>query len=283
MIIDEETPESSLDYHLARFSKGLGFNYSELPIYRYSMKGFRFGRKTEMDKILKLVSHIDPIFIRMDSLLAMLPGGRQFQSENDSRLGEMIRDDLNQLLNPECSILIAAHSKKYIAELSLEEVSGMEMQGIVRGHGSIVGEGCDTGYIIKKVSTHPNPTRFCVITKARRQAIPDDQPHLIELKEEYYGLGWARLELIPLDSLPPSDLARIVYHTFNLGTARGGSLEHSSKWILQTCAFQTKRECKIGVQELMKHKVIVETKPQSYVLNPKRFSECNPGYMQELI
>jgi len=285
LLIDEETPESSLVYHLQRFSAGLGLNYRDLPIYQFSMSGFRFGRKTELDKLLKLVRAIEPVFIRMDSLLAMLPGGRQATSENDCHLGEMVRDDLTEIMSnvKNCSILLSAHSKKYIAEVAADNLSELAMQTIVRGHGSIVGEGCDTGYILKKISEYPKPSRFSIITKARRQAIPFSQIRYIEMKEQQYGLGWARLEEISKEKLPPTDFAREIYPIFLELNKRGSFSNHSTEKIVRTCAFLSKRECKEGVRELSERRIITKgKKAQSYILNPNRFHECNADYLSEL-
>ena len=281
MIIDEETPKFSLEYHLARFSQGLGFRYKDLPIYIFSMDGFNFGRKTKMKELLKLVDAIKPIFIRMDSLLAMMPSGRQRFSENSDNIGETIRDDLNQLLSEERSILLSAHSKKYIAELTLDELQQMEMQSVVRGHSSIVGEGCDTGYIIKKLSENPKPTRFCIITKIRRQAIPSNQLRYIEMVEENYGQGWARLEEIPSRKLPPSELAVELFKLFKVPDGKG-NYNHSSQWIRRTCAFNTMRECKIAITELLYRNAIIETGPQNYEVNQRRVSQCDPDYLKML-
>jgi len=281
LIIDEETPESSLTYHLERFSKGLGLKYKNLPIYLHCMKGFRFGRKTEMDKLIKEVFRTNPVFIRMDSLLAMLPSGRQTISENDCHLGETVRDDLNQILSPDCTILLAAHAKKYVAELPLEELSDMAMQSIVRGHGSIVGEGCDTGFIIKKISENPSPTRFCIITKSRRQAIPFNSIRYVEMKEQKYGEGWARLEEISPMDFPPSELAKHLYPIFEVADKKG-SFNHSSQWISKTYAFLSKKEFRIGIKELLNRRVIIEKSPQNYCKNPNMYSECTLEYLQEL-
>ena len=155
------------------------------------------------------------------------------------------------------------------------------MTSIVRGHGSIVGEGCDTGYIIKKISEHPNPTRFCVIVKPRRQAIPSNKIHFIEMKEQRYGEGWARLEEISEDKLPPSEIVKRIYPVFEVEDKKG-SLNHSSQWILQKCALNTKRDCRIAVQELLERRVIIETSPQNYSLNPDRFTECSTDYLRGL-
>ncbi len=281
MIIDEETPKTSLEYHLERFSCGLGLRYKDLPIYSFSMEGFKFSRKTEIIKLLKLVNVIEPVFIRMDSLLAMMPSGRQRISENSDNIGETIRDDLNQLLSEKRCILLSAHSKKYIAELPLDVLREMEMQSIVRGHSSIVGEGCDTGYVIKKISENPKPTRFCIITKIRRQAIPSSYIKYIEMVEQSYGEGWARLEEIPIKKLPPSELAIELFKLFKVPDGRG-NYNHSSQWVRRTCAFNTMRECKFGIRELLIRKAITETGPQNYEVNQKRAVQCDPDYLKLL-
>ena len=281
LMVDEETPETSLDYHLKRFSLGLGFRYKDLPIYRLSMNGFRFGRKAELDKLLNIIKNIEPVFIRLDSLLAMLPGGRQSTSENDCHLGETIRDDLNQILSPKLSLLLAAHSKKFVSELSLDDILQYAMQTIVRGHGSIVGEGCDTGYIIKKLSEHPKPTRFCIVTKVRRQAIQSSKIKYIEMKEQSYGEGWARLEEIPPEKLPPSETAIEIFPLFKIADGRG-NYNHSSQWILRTMAFQSKRYCRNGIEELLRRKIIVRVAPQNYEINQKRGSQCDSDYLRML-
>ena len=280
LIIDEETPETSLDNHLERFSQGLGFRYKDLPIYRYSMKGFRFGRKVEMAKLVRIIKIINPVFIRLDSLLAMLPGGRQSVSENDCHLGEVMRDDLNQILLPNCSLMLAAHSKKFISELAMDDIQQYAMQSIVRGHGSIVGEGCDTGYVIKKISEHPESTRFCIITKVRRQAIPSSKIKYIEMKEQSYGKGWARLEEILPEKLPPSEGARELYKLFLTADGRG-NYNHSSQWILRTMAFQDRRYCRNAIEELLRRNVIVQTSPQNYEMNPEE-GQCSPDYLRML-
>jgi len=281
MLIDEETPETSLNYHLERFSKGIGYRYKDLPIYPFVMEGFRFNRKSLMNDLVKAVNSIKPVFIRMDSLLAMLPGGVQSRSENDSHLGEIIRDDLNRIISPDRSILLAAHSKKFIAELTFDEIKEHDMQSIVRGHGSIVGEGCDTGFIIKKVSENPNPTRFCIITRVRRQAIPANEIKYIEMVEQSYGEGWARLEEIPASKLPPSDQAKELFRLFKIADGRG-SYNHSSRWILQQMAFQNKHYCLTGVSELVQRRAINETGPQNWEINQRRGSQCDQDYLKQL-
>src|SRR4030042_1302352 len=55
LIVDEETPFTTLETLLDRFSQGLGFkDYGDLPnvIMPLSQQGFRFGRRTELNAIL---------------------------------------------------------------------------------------------------------------------------------------------------------------------------------------------------------------------------------------
>ena len=280
LIVDEETPKSSLEYHLERFSRGVGHDYRDLPIYVLSMEGFRFGRKTSMEKLLKVVNAVNPVFIRMDSLLAMLPSGRQRFSENSDSLGEAIRDDLNQLIAMDRTILLAAHSKKYIAGLTIDELREHEMQTIVRGHSSIVGEGCDTGLVLKKISEKP-PTRFCVMTRVRRQAIPSNHLRHIELVEEEYGKGWAQLKEIPIEKLPPSEMAVELFKAFKLPDKKG-NFNHTSRWIRDTCALNSQKQCRIGLKELISRSAVIETGSQSYEINWKRAVECDTDYLKML-
>lgn len=281
LLIDEETPMASLENHLHRFCQGLGYaSYKELPIGIHCMKGFRFGRKTELGRLVDDIKHLQPILTTFDSFIAMLPSGRQRFVENDSGTGEIIRDDLNRIIQavPGCSTLLATHSKKAVAEYSVDDLRLADMQSMVRGHGSIVGEGCDTGFAIKKLSEYPDPTRFAIITKARRQAIPMSHRVVhIELEEEEYGRGWARLKEISPDVIPPSKYARELCELFADREA------HSSRQLVSVCALRTKGEISIGVEELLNRKVIIQTdKPQAYVLNPKREGECNEDYLSAL-
>lgn len=281
IIEDEETPEPSLDTHLDRFSQGLGYNtWQDLPIKKLSMSGFRFGRKTELDKLLKLIVDVKPRLITLDSLLAMLPSGRQGIAENDSSLGTTVRDDLNRMLKayPYSATLLAAHSKKFVSELRLGDLKKYDMQSLVRGHGSIVGEGCDTGFIIKKISEHPEPTRFAIITKSRRQAIPMSAKIVyVELEEQSYGKGWARLKEISPTILPPSSLAKELFLLFV------DKEDHDAREIVNTYAFYKRTECHVGILELLDHKVITNrSKPQTYFLNPHCRQQCDPVYLAAL-
>ena len=281
LIVDEETPESSLDSHLDRFSQGLGYKtWRDLPITLLSQEGFRFNRKTELDKILSIMSKLKPKYVRFDSLIAMAPGGRQNLTENDSNVGVAIRDDLNKTLKsyPYCSTSLSAHSKKYVAELLKGDLEKSDMVSLVRGHGSIVGEGCDTGFIIKKISEYPSPTRFAIITKPRRQAIPmATRTVYVEMEEQKYGEGWARLKEISPVILPPSKLAEDLFLLFLDGNP------NSAKEIIATYALFTRQQCRVGILELLEHNVITECPtPQTYVLNVLWKQQCSPAYVAAL-
>lgn len=280
VFLNEEIPGEDLDFIIDRFCRGIGRDRKKLPIYTFSMLGYRFER-AKMIEFSKIVDAINPVLIRIDSLLTMLPSGRQRVSENSDMLGELIRDELNRLLHPGRSILMAAHGKKQVANLTLEEVQEQEMQSMVRGHGSIVGEGCDTGYVLKKISEGFQQSRFCLMTRPRRKAIPASKPKFIEMVEQGHGSGWARLEEIPMSKLPPSPLAKEVYKIFKIPDGRG-NFNHPTKWIKSTCALLSTKECRVGLYELLGRHAIVETGPQDFELNQKRFSQCDAEYLGAL-
>ena len=280
ILVDEETPESSLDTLLQRFSLGLGFrDWHQLPITKLSFTGFRFARRAAMDKLIQVIRRVSPVLVRFDSLLAMLPSGRQGVSENDCKLGEIIRDDLNEIIMacPNCSTLLAVHSKKYTVDIDINDLVKCEMQTLVRGHGSIVGEGCDTGYVLKKLSVFPKVTCFAIITKPRRLAIPSsERVTYVILEEQSYGQGWARFREVSEMALPPSEYAEVVYPLFL------DNETHKTSQIKYRCALDRPSDLKKGIRELLSHKVIINCEPQEFKLNPNRFQECDPNYLAAL-
>jgi len=281
LIVDEETPTVDLGSYLNRFACGFGLKgYRELPITVLSMKGFRLGRRTELAKLVGLVKVIQPVFISFDSLIALLPSGRQRIAENDSNVGETIRDDLNAVLNTSnCSALLLTHTKKSVVDLDIEELRYADMQSLVRGHGSIVGEGCDTGFILKKLSENPKPTKFAIITKARRQAIPaSTEPIFVEMVEEKgYGKGDAKLKVISKDAILPSEQAIEIFPYF-LDKNR-----HTASQIRKHFAFFSRKDCKKGIDELLEHKCIKNVESQVYHLNVKYKRDCHQEYWSELL
>jgi len=287
VIADEETPSEDLERILNRFSQGVGYQtYRELPITVESLKNFRFGRKTELDRFTEKIARIQPIFIRMDSFIAMLPRspqGRQSLSENSDNSGETIRDDLNSILNVlgNGSILLSAHCKKCVAEFSFQEMLKADMITLVRGHGSIVGEGCDTGVVIHPLSRWPNPTRFALILKPRRRPIrSSDKPIYVEMIEQQYGVGPAWLVEIAPTVLPASREARKIYQWFS-SVSVAGSWQKSSV-VLKEFAFYQRKQCLEATSDLIAHGVLIEGKGQSYIFNPGWEKGCSSEYADSI-
>ena len=289
VIIDNETPRGSLENHLNRFSQYFGHKgYSELPIHIYPDRDFLFDRKGELDKLKRFVSSVNPVFIQLDSLLSMMPIGRYNLSENSNYIGGVIGRELNSLLDSstnECVTDLIVHTKKPVANFDVEQLRTSNVQDLVRGHGSIVGQGADTALILKKISEHPNPARFCIVTKSRRTAIPmDSKVVYLELKEDSYGHGLAHLEEIDSLSLPPSreakDIFRLLKDKFN---GRGFD-EVTSRKIISDLALFGKPQIVHGIDELFLHNVIeYGSKVQSYKLNKHYKSECNQEYVEALL
>ncbi|MCP4608271.1 MAG: AAA family ATPase [Planctomycetes bacterium] len=281
LLVDEETPFASLERMLDRFSNGLGYgSYKDLPITVVSFSGFRFKRKAELDKLLTVINKEKPVFIRLDSYVAMLPGSRQGLSENNSEAGIAVRDDLNNMLavSPGCNILLAAHSPKPVIAYTLDQIRCAEMPSLVRGHGSLVGEACDTGFAIKKLSQYPDPLRFGIITNARRGPNPmSAEVVYVEMKEERYGEGWARLESIPPVPCPPSKAAKELFHYF-LDQA-----PHQEQDIRKINALRTTKEIRSAIDELLDANVIVNhQRPFTYELNSNYQQEVDAEYLGKL-
>lgn len=282
LIIDEETPKPMLEALLNRFSQSLGYkSYHQLPITLLSMEGFRFGRKTPLDYFLDVEKRCKPIFIRMDSYIAMLPGGRQGLSENNSESGIAVRDNLHRMMDasPGCNTLLAAHSGKPIAQWTLEEIAKHDMQDLVRGHASLVGEACDTGFILKKLSEHPDPLRFAVQTRARRGAVKESGNIIyVEMQEEAYGKGAAKLVRIAPLSPPPSKLVKELFKFFTAYKSY-----HSWQEIAKQSALYTRKQNQVALDELLQHKVILNhDRPFTYMLNPRYKKVCDTKYIGKL-
>jgi hypothetical protein len=174
-------------------------------------------------------------------------------------------------------IMITAHFRKSTGDLTYQEVRESSMQGLVRGHGSIVGEGCDTGFAIFNISqtvgsNDTTPTRFVIIPKARRRAVPVGEIY-VELREEAYGRGWARLERIPPVVIPPSKVALAVASLLS-----GSPI--SQQDINREAALYSRKEKLDAIEELLEHKVIIHgTSPLTYKLNPRRRTEADREYL----
>jgi hypothetical protein len=278
IMIDEETPIGVLELKIHRFCLGLGLkSRQDIPnLHVLSMREFRFGR-TNTD-ILALIKEFKPTLITIDSVLACLPSGRQGLEENNAKTGIAIREDLNKILDisPDTSMMLAAHSGKPITNYDVEDFQKAEMQELVRGHGSIVGEACDTGFGIKKLTDKP-VLRFVVIPKPRRTAIFMETTY-VEMKEEDYGKGRAVLEKIKPIPAPPSEVASDLY-TLIPGD---GSAINAQKIKQQASAMYSPSEIRLGLLQLKRRKVIVnEADAFTFKLNPKT-KEIDFRYLQAL-
>jgi len=282
LIIDEETPRQSLENKIYRFCLGTGYDnrYKVKNLEINSFSGFRFARENK--KIIEKIKEMKPALITIDTLVACLPSGRQGRGENNAETGMAVRDDLNRMLDasPDSAILLAAHSAKPVTHFEIEDYRKAEMQSLVRGHGSIVGEACDTGFGIKKLSQYPNPLRFIIVPKARREAIPMGEI-FIEMTEETYGKGKASLIKIPPVTPVPSRPAIDLYSLFM--NEKDEELE--SKTIYSRAqGLYSSYEIRLGLDQLRRRKVIVSTKNHfTFKQNPEVKEQTDPEYMKQLL
>jgi hypothetical protein len=278
VMIDEETPWDSFERKLNRFALGFGFNsYQEIQGLTLLWKqGYRFSHKNT--EILEKIKKEKPVLVTIDALISCLPSGKQGLEENNSKTGIAVRDDLDKIIqaSTSSSILIAAHSSKTtVGNFEVEDYQKAEMTELVRGHGSLVGEACDTGYGLFKISE--KPLRFVIIPKPRREPIPMNNIY-VEMKEESYGEGWARLEKIEPLSPPPSQAAIDLSTLFT----ENCNNEITAKEIRSQAATYTPSEVRLGLQQLRRRGVIITTRNNfSFKLNPE-LSGIDHEYLKQL-
>ncbi len=189
--------------------------------------------------------------------------------------------DLDTMLHEmtDGTTLINAHCKKMMGELSIKSLRAYDMVDLVRGIGTIVGQVCDTGFLIRKISEHPEPTRFIIITKSRRRAIPMVAHDVyVELVEQEYGKGWARLEQIDPVIIPPSRIAKDLFVLFD--KVDGGC---TAQKVVGQAAIYTKAEVRDGIYELKSHRVIVPTAAFTWGKNPKVTEDVDGDYLAKLV
>ena len=282
LIVDAESPAITLESRLSRFAQAHSHELKDLPIEWYSKPGLKFG-KGSMDDLRKLITKHQPDILFLESIAAMLPVGREGLNENSSEAGATIRDEFNSFLKikPDMAIVITAHMNQVAGKMSIPEWKKADMPFLVRGHWSIVEQGCDIGYLSKKISGHPDPTRVVLIPKARRvSVIPEVAEGLyLELKEQEYTKGWMTfIRIAPTPPLPSEDTARV----FMVIEGYDGSGCKSTEICRQSNAELNKSDIKSALAELQEAKAIVQVLPFTYVVHPKIKEACSQEYLRRL-
>ena len=295
LMLDEETPIATLKNRLNRLASGLGYQtYEALPIVLRPKREFRFGSKSSLSEIaypsikaaLKGSTDAKHLLITMDSHIAMLGATTHSHAENQDTAGRRLGETLENIqtfcrdkYKVTATVLLATHAKKGVTDYDIEDIKGSEMQELVRGHGSIVGLGCDTGFVLKKISD--NPLRGVLIPKPRREAVPMEEIYW-ELQEESYGHGWAKLVRIEPVPIPPSELAVRLYSLFKNNPKR----VYPSQELSRLMTMYDPSDRRLAVYHLQKHKIIVSTaeKPFDYQLTPDHVQqgEFNQEYTDQL-
>lgn len=288
LIIDEESPQQSLESRLNRFSLHYGYaNYKELPITILPGKGFRWGQKNAL--LHETIKDIKPTYISVESFIAMLPSGNKGISENSSNAGAAVRDDLDAMMKYGATLTLTAHtSKGFMSQgLMVDEINSpdISMQKMVSGSPHLVGQACDTGLYIQKICEKPKPLSFAIITKARRNPVGVSDVIYVKLNEVEYGEDEAWLEKVDPLAISPSESAVIVFKVLsnqtNFCNGKWNDLKTSN--MVREMALYSRNQIKLGIRELLYHKVIITGSiPTSYRMNANYKMECNPEYLVEL-
>lgn len=291
LIVDEDTTTDVLEERLNRYVRYFGYmEYQDLPIYILSHEGIKWHPTSTL--LHDTIKAVHPVYISFESYVAMMPGeGLKGCDENSANSGRMAgKELLRAMKHCDSTVSLTAHTTKGFEKLglSLEEMddSNVQMQTLVAGSVNLVGQACDTGLYIHKISEKPKPLRFAIITKARRSAIPSGSIKYIEVKEDSYGGDIAWLEQISPLSLSPSDEAKKIFKLMSNGTNFCNNKWHpvKSSKITREATLVGKTELNKGIRELLNHKVILESDvPYSWIMNKIYPYECDPIYLKELI
>lgn len=284
-----ETPTHVIEERLNRYCLSIGYkSYKELPIEILSNEGFRWGQSNRL--LYNMLTLHKPVYVSMESFIAMTPSGQKGKHENDSALGQIVRDELMKVMKHCSTVALSCHTAKGFADkgMLLEDIndSSVNMQSLVSGSPHLVGQACDTGLYIHKISEPPTkPLRFAIVTKMRRSAVKVKDVIYVELKETVFGQDRAWLEKISPLSLPPSKEAKDLFLLLGDNANFNGKSWEAlpARKIASELHLFTKSQITLGVKELLHHRVILNgDKPQHYRLNAQYTVEADPEYVAEL-
>lgn len=290
MIADEETPTRSLNNWRMRFALGAGKDLSQLPIGVRSKVGFKWRKETVgINPLIAAMKELEDKWgypmklLTIESVLKCIPiEGYKQLDENSSKLGVAISDDCDVIFDnfPGLTIAMSAHFGKLANRFSYVELRDTRMQDLVRGSGSIVEQGCDTGYKVFNLSVTKNesdntPTKFILMPSVRRDAIPMGDLY-VELQEpDGYGRGKASLVNILPETIPPSPLA--------CELAKLAIPDVDQRKINTEAALHTREEKLSTVKELLENKIwLPGTAPLHYRINPNFVRDADPVYLKKL-
>jgi len=205
MVDEDSTSQQDVENKLDRLALGRGFpdrNHLQYHIQVLHKTGFKFGGVHP--ELAERVRVLLPALLVIDSLVAC--SNRARHTEHDPHLGLDAAAAIDEIheASPFTTIWMLAHTGKSKEGWDMEDYRAAPMQDLVRGHGSVVGQVCDTGYFHLKLSNQPDPLRFVLIPKLRRDVTLAADPIYCELQEAEGSDGWARVIRIPPITPPPT-------------------------------------------------------------------------------
>ena len=206
LMVDEDSPsQQDVETKLDRLALGRGFpdrTHLQYHIQVLHKTGFKFG--SVHPDLIERVRVLLPALLVIDSLVAC--SNRARHTEHDPHLGLDAAAAIDEIheASPFTTIWMLAHTGKGKEAWDLEDFRAAPMQQLVRGHGSVVGQVCDTGFCHCKLSEKPDPLRFVLIPKIRRDVTLAADPIYCELLEGEGSDGWARVIRVPPVTPPPT-------------------------------------------------------------------------------
>jgi len=279
MVDEDSTSQEDVETKLDRLALGRGFTDRTHLQYRIEVlhkTGFRFGGVHP--ELIERVRVLLPALLDIDSLVAC--SNRTKHTEHDPHLGLDAAAAIDEIheASPFTTIWMLAHTGKSKAEWDMEDFRAAPMQDLVRGHGSVVGQVCDTGYCHIKLSEKPNPLRFVLIPKIRRDVTLTADPIYCELLEAKGSDGWARIIRIPPITPPPTKVDIFMFRVaLKLGSTSLYTL--SQMGLGEKYASEDRR---LAIEHLQRYGILAEL-PDPAEVRLSEPSTANMKYLQLLM
>ncbi len=265
----------------------------DLDITVIHQMAFQYGRKGKCEQLLKLIGlGTKTSVVMIDSLTTTLPYGKFGIDITEPKLGMVIKNTHSSIMGyTGRPVWLNTHAKKDVLNnASVDQIQNfMSMETAVLGSTTIVSEGCDVGFMHKRISDYSEnpdgsiktPTRFAIIVKARHSAVKASiKPLILEVKEQSYGIGSADLNEVPETVIPPTQVEKMLAQFF----AKNDLTPFKQRRIVNETALFSRDERKQSLDILLKRKVIITDPgdPCSFIFNPNASKVCDHTYWKAL-
>ncbi len=244
--VDGDSPTSILEWRLARLCRSAGLSRQDLPLFVWSMTGFRLDAAADLRNLLQTIQGLPPpvlvIIDCLDSVLGYLDTNR---TSDAARIGQ----NLNEIRAVGATVLLVHHMSIKGVEDEVAWGGEKDFTRLAMGNTKIVA--CsDTVFGLWQLSQ--NPTVFLVRVKPRR--LPLDIPERFALRlVEDPGKTNAALRYEQEPPVLPSDNAKTLAKFFILDPSENFTVKETMQG---TGELLSVSELRATLKELAKNGVL---------------------------